>query len=145
MLGCTVACRRIRRLIQAIEPAGQWGSPAGGRQCDIGEKNGCVYPLLLRGAVSPACAAAGLSFRSSRGSGGEHPRLFRKESESSGSVAREISIARVVSHPEQDLRAEHLALRGEAFAQGNLGLRLKASTGQVWRIVATNALPGIQG
>ena len=51
MLGSSGAYRRIRRPIQAIEPAGQWGSPAGGRQCDKGEMNGCVYPLLLRGRL----------------------------------------------------------------------------------------------
>ena len=79
------------------------------------------------------------------GGDAEQPRLFGASPESSGSVARTISIARMVSHPGPDLRAEHLALRGEAFARGNLGLRLKASTGQVFRILATETRPGIKG
>jgi len=107
--------------------------------------NGCVYPLLLRGAVSPACDAVGFSFGSARGSGAEQLQLFGASSGSCGPVARTILIARMVSHPEQDIRAQHLALSDEAFAQGDLGRRLKASTGQVWRIVATNAYLGSKG
>ena len=105
MLGGSGACRWIRQLIRAVEPVGQWGSPAGGRQCDRGEMNGCVYPLLLRGAVSLACDAAGFSFGATRGSGTEHPQFFETCPESSGSVARTISIARLVSPPELDLLA----------------------------------------
>lgn len=107
--------------------------------------NGCVYPLLLRGAVSPACDAAGFSFGATRGSGAEHPQFFGANTESPGSVARTISIMCVVSHPELDLLAEGLAVSGETFARENLELRLNASTGQAWRILTTNAPPGIQG
>jgi len=104
----------------------------------------CI-PVAASGAASPACDAAGFSIGATRGSGAEHPRLSRTSPEFAGSVARTIAVARLVWPPELDLRAEHLALSGEALARENLRLRLKASTGQVFRILATEARSEIKG
>jgi len=145
MPGCSGACRRIRRLIPAIGPAGQWGSPAGGHQCDREETNGCVYPLLLWGAVSLAYDAAGFRFGATRGSGGEHSQFFGANAESSDSVARTIPIAHLVSLPELDLLAEGLAVSGQTFARRNSGLNLRGFVAQVFRVMATEVPLGLQG
>ena len=104
----------------------------------------CI-PVAASDAVSPACDAAGLSFRRARGSGVEHPWLFGTNSESSGSVARTISIARLVWPPELDLLAEGLAVSGETFARRNSGLDLRAFVAQVFRVMATETPLGLHG
>ena len=144
MLGCAGACRGIRG---SFRPLSLWGNgeaqPAGGNA--IERKRTGVYTRCCFGVRSPRRAMRPVWASGVRGGGVEHSQFFGTSAESSGSVARTISSARMVSHPEPDLRAEDLALRDEAFAQGNLDLRLKASTGQVSRILATEARPGIKG
>jgi len=54
------------------------------------------------------------------------------------------SICLPLPAPDLDQRAEHLTLSSEAFARENLGLRLKVSTGQVFRISATETRSGIK-
>ena len=72
------------------------------------------------------------------------PSFFGTRAESSGSVARATSHSLLLSYSDLDLRAGELALSSEALARENLGLRLKASTGQVFRIVATETRSGIK-
>jgi len=73
------------------------------------------------------------------------PSFSRTSPEFAGSVARTIAVARLVWPPELDLLAEGLAVSGETFARHNLRLRLKASTGQAFRISATEARSKIKG